>query len=87
MPVETFEYRDEAERVAMRRAIAFVSQMHDLALTAPAGEILARCEAQGLDAGRDLLRATVQQAAQARVDRDEQKKGPPASASANGACG
>ena len=39
MPVETFEYRTETERVAMVRALAFVAQMHDLALSAPAGQV------------------------------------------------
>lgn len=70
---KSFEYRNEPKRVAMRRAIVFVAPMDDRALAAPAGEILSRCEAQGLDAGRDLLRATVQQAVPARVDRDEEK--------------
>jgi len=38
MPTGTFEYRGEAERVALERAIAFVAEMHSLAQTAPDGE-------------------------------------------------
>jgi hypothetical protein len=82
MPVETFEYRNEAERVAMLRAFAFVAQMHDLALSAPAGQVIDACEQQALGAGRDLLRATMEEAVQARVNQAEEKKGRPASARA-----
>jgi hypothetical protein len=75
MPTGTFEYRSDAERVAMEQALAFVAQMHDLALAAPAGAVLDRCEGHAADAGRDLLRATLRQAAQARVDAAEGKGG------------
>src|SRR5437870_5198596 len=43
------EYRSEAERVARLRAIAFVGQMHDLALSAPSGQVLDLCDGQALD--------------------------------------
>jgi hypothetical protein len=82
MPAETFEYRSEAERVAMRRALAFVAQLHDLALSAPPGQVLAACEQQALASGRDLLLVTLEQALQARVDQAEEKKGRRASARA-----
>jgi hypothetical protein len=75
MPTGTFDYRSEAERLAIERAIAFVAEMHALAQTAPDGQVLPACEAHALDAGRDLLRSTLQQAAQARIDAAEQKKG------------
>jgi len=84
MPVETFEYRSESERVAMLQAIAFVAQMHDLALSAPSGQVLDLCEGQALDSGRKLLQATLQQAVQTRIDQAEEKKGRPASARAEG---
>jgi hypothetical protein len=87
MPVETFEYRNEAERVAMLRAIAFVAQMHDLALSAPAGQVLEACEQQALDSGRGLLRATMQQAVQTRINQAEGKKGRLASACAGASGG
>jgi hypothetical protein len=84
MPTGTFEYRNDAERRAIERAITFVAQLHDLALTAPPGQVLALCEAQASERGRDLLQATLQQAAQARIDDGEGKKGPHASARAEG---
>jgi hypothetical protein len=82
MPTGTFAYRTEPERLAIERAVAFVAQMYDLAQTAPDGRVLSACEAQALGAGRDLLRSTLQQAAQARIDAAEQKGGPPAPARA-----
>jgi hypothetical protein len=68
--------------VAIEQAIAFAQQMRDLALTAPPGQVLNRCEGHALDAGRDLLRATVQRAVQSSIDRAEAKKGRIASARA-----
>jgi hypothetical protein len=82
----TFEYRDDAERVAIGQAIAFVTPMRDLALTAPPGEVLDRCESHARDAGHDLLRATPQQAIQASIDQAESKTGRIASARAGAGC-
>ena len=62
MPTVTFEYRSEQERVAIERAVAFVAEMHSLAQAAPDGQVLHACEGHALDAGRDLLRSTLQQA-------------------------
>lgn len=75
MPTGTFEYRDDAERVAIEQAIAFVAQMRDLALNAAPGQVLDQCEGHALDAGRDLLRSTLQQAVQTSIDHAEGKKG------------
>jgi hypothetical protein len=75
MATGTFEYRTDAERRIIERAIAFVSEMHDLALTAPSGHVLDQCEQQATDRGRDLLRDTLQEAVQARIDLAELKKG------------
>ena len=75
MATGTFEYRTDAERKAIERAIAFVAEMHDLALTAPSGHVLDPCEQQVTDRGRDLLRGTWEQAVQARIDAAEVKKG------------
>ena len=75
MPTGTFEYRSEGERRAIERAIAFVAEMHDLAQTAPDGQVLGLCEGQAVERGRDLLRATLQEAVQARVEAAEEKKG------------
>lgn len=78
----TFEYRSEQERMAIERAIAFVAEMHSLAQTTPDGGILHACEGYALDGGRDLLRLTLQQAVQARIDAAEEKGGLRASARA-----
>jgi hypothetical protein len=75
MATGTFEYRTDAERKAIERAIAFVSEMHDLALTAPSGQVLDQCEQQAIDRGRDLLRDTLQEAVRTRIDAAEEKKG------------
>jgi hypothetical protein len=75
MPTGMFEYRDEGERRAIERAIAFVAEMRDLAQTAPEGQVLGLCEGQAVGRGRDPLRATPQEAVQARVDAAEEKKG------------
>jgi len=75
MPTGTFEYRTEEERLAIERAIAFVSGLHALALAAPEGQVLQACEQQALDQGRDLLRSALQQAVQARIGSAEQKGG------------
>jgi hypothetical protein len=77
MPTATYTYRTDAERLAIERAIAFVAELRDLAQTAPAGQVLDRCEGQALDQGRALLQATLQQALQARIDAAEGKKGRP----------
>lgn len=75
MLVGTFEYRDEAEKAAIERHIAFVHQMRDLAVTAPHGRVLDRLEGHALDAGRELLRTGLERAVQASVAAGEGKKG------------
>ncbi len=82
MPTGAFEYRDDAERRAIEAAIAFVTEMHHLASTAPAGQVLPLCEQQALDSGRDLLRATARRAVPARVGQAEPKGGQRGSARA-----
>lgn len=75
MATGTFEYRTEAERKSIERAIAFIAEMQDLALTAPAGQVLDLCEGQAVDGGRDLLRGLLQEAVQTRIGAAEVKKG------------
>jgi hypothetical protein len=75
MPTGMFEYRDEGERRAIERAIAFVAELRDLAQSAPHGQVLGMCETQAVERGRDLLQATLQEAVQTRVDAAEEKKG------------
>jgi len=78
----TVACRDDAERLALEQAIAFVRQLHHLAATAPDGQVLAACEQTALSDGRALLRNTLAAALQQRVAAAEQKGGPPASAPA-----
>jgi hypothetical protein len=76
MPVLTVEYRDEAERLALEQAIAFLAQLRQVAQTAPDGAVLAACERVALQEGRALLRGSLAAAVQARVAAAEQKGGP-----------
>jgi hypothetical protein len=80
MPTGTFEYQTPEERQAIEAAIAFVSEMRRLALSAPSGQVLAACEQFALGQGRQLLKDTLANATQARVTDAEQKGGSPASA-------
>jgi hypothetical protein len=79
MPVLTIAYRDEAERLGLEQAIAFFTQLRQVAQTAPDGTVLAACEQVALQDGRRLLRSTLAAAVQARIDAAEQKGGSPAS--------
>jgi hypothetical protein len=78
----TFECENTAQFAALQQAAAFLAEMHRLAQAAPAGEVLATVEGHALDAGRQFLRDSLRSAAQQRIDRDEKKGAPPASAPA-----
>jgi hypothetical protein len=80
MPALTIEYRDDAERLALEQAIAYVSQLRHLAQQTPDGSVLAACEQLALRDGRALLRSTLQAALQGRIAGAEEKGGPPGSA-------
>jgi hypothetical protein len=80
MPTLTIEYRDDAERLALEQAIAYVSQLRQLAQDAPDGSVLAACEKLALADGRALLRSTLAAALEGRIAAAEQKGGPPAPA-------
>lgn len=78
MPVLTIEYRDDAERLALEQAIAYVAQLRQAAQDAPDGTVLAACEKLALTDGRALLRSTLAAALGGRIVAAEQKGGPPA---------
>jgi hypothetical protein len=80
MPVLTIPYRDDAERLALEQAIAYVTELQQAADTAPAGTVLAVCEQLALTHGRTLLRDTLAAALQRRITTAEQKGGPRGSA-------
>jgi hypothetical protein len=84
MPTLTiqFEYTNDAERLALEQALAFVTQLRQVAATAPDGTVLAACEQVAWHDGRALLRDTLAAAVQQRVAAAEQKGGPPVSAPA-----
>ena len=84
MPTVTFayEYTTDAERLAVEQAIAFVTQLRQLARTAPDGAVLDICEQAALRDGHLLLRNTLAAALQSRIAADQQKGGPPDSAPA-----
>ena len=85
MPTLAVEYHDEAERLALEQAIAFFTQMRQVAQTAPAGTVLAACEQVALHEGRAVLRKSLAAAVQARVERAEAKGGRPATSPAHAA--
>jgi hypothetical protein len=76
MPTLTIEYRDDHERLALEQAIASVTQLHQLALEAPDGTVVATCEQRALADGRALLRSTLAAALEGRSAAAEQKGGP-----------
>jgi hypothetical protein len=80
MPSLTIEYRDENERRALEQAIAYITDLRQLALAAPAGTVLDACERLALGQGRALLRSTLAASLQARIGIVEQKGGTPAGA-------
>jgi hypothetical protein len=73
MPTLTIEYRDDDERLALEQAIAYVSELRQIAVDAPAGTVLDACENLALDKGRALLRSTLAAALHSRVALAEQK--------------
>ena len=85
MPTLTIEYRDDAERLALEQAIAYVAQLRQVADTAPDGTVLAACERVALTDGRRVLRTTLAAALHGRVEKVEHKGGPPAPAPAHAA--
>jgi len=82
MPTFTFDCATEAQLAALRQAALFLAEMHQLAQAAPGGAVLQALEGHALGAGRQLLRDALRSAAQQRIDLDEGKGAPPATARA-----
>ena len=74
MPTVTIECRDDAERLLLEQALAYLSQVRQVAEDAPAGSVLAVAEQAALAEGRKLLRATLASALQRRADSADSKK-------------
>lgn len=81
MPTLTIEYQSEAERLILEQALAFFTQMRQVAATAADGTVLAACERVALDSGRRLVRDTLASAVQDRADTTDasQKSSAPVS--------
>ena len=80
MPTLRIEYRDEKHRVALEQAIAYVSELRQVAQDAPSGTVLEACEKLALGEGRALLRSTLAAALESRIEVSEAKGGMLASA-------
>jgi len=75
MPTLTVEYQTEAERLLLEQALAFFTQMRQVAAGAADGTVLAACEQVALADGRKLVRDALGTAVQQRADAtDAQKK-------------
>jgi hypothetical protein len=79
MPTLTIHYQNENERLMLEQAIAYVTQLQKMALSAPVGTVLDACEKLAVDDGRQLLRTTLAAAVQSRIAQAEQKGGQPVS--------
>lgn len=75
MPTLTISYTTDAERLAYEQAISFVTQMHQVAQSAPVGTVIDACETLALSQGRELLNDTLQKAVSNRIETVEQKGG------------
>ena len=78
MPTLTIAYATDAERLVLEQAIAFFTQMRQMAMDAPDGTVIAACEQLALTDGRQLLRDTLATAVQSRVESVDAKKKLPA---------
>ena len=66
----------EAEKIAVRSALAMVRELESAARSDAPGTVLDRCEHVALEAGRELTRSTLEQVLQQSAD-EAQKKGIP----------
>ena len=78
MPTLSIIYDTPEERQAYERAIAYVAELRQLGLQAPHGGVIDACEAMALSHGRDLLRDTLTDIVQARINEVEKKLRRPA---------
>lgn len=85
MPVMTIEYGDDAERLALEQAVAYVTELRRIAQAAPRGTVLAACEEVVMNAGRGFLRDSLSRALECRIRSAEQKGGKPAPGAAHAA--
>jgi hypothetical protein len=75
---------DAKHEAILRRALAMVEEMEQLALTAPAGTVFDACEGAVIDKGRDLQAQILGAAVARRIEAAEKKGRRSASASVDG---
>ena len=81
MDAATFDTMTPLQRLIVERAFALAQEIEATADSAPAGQIIDRCETFLLGGGREFLRHTLEDTLQARVDALEKKPRPAGSAS------
>lgn len=75
MPTITVTYESEAERIAYQRAIDYAAEMLRVAQAVPDAQVVDACEGLARDQGRQLLRDSLSNAIQSRIDVAEKKRG------------
>ncbi len=69
----TLEVDSPEQEAVLRQFHAFLQEMHQLALNAPAGQVLDLCEAAALSQGQEVNRQVLEQAVQKRIAALEKK--------------
>lgn len=69
----TLEVESDAQEALVRSYHALLLEMSELSLKAPAGRVIDELEDVAVEKGRDVLRATLEQAVQERIDAAEKK--------------
>lgn len=69
----TLEVESDAQEALVRSYHALLLEMSELSLKAPSGRVIDELEDVAVEKGRDVLRATLEQAVQERIDEAEKK--------------
>jgi len=83
MPEAPLLPQSALQRQIVQMALDLAAHLEQQARQAPAGNVVAACEALLLDQGRQFLRDALASTLQHRIDQDEKKGGPPAPAPAD----
>ncbi len=76
----TFDAMTPLQRTIVERALALAQELEATAGSAPAGQVIDRCESLLLGNGREFLRRALEDTLQAQVDALEKKGRPGGSA-------
>jgi hypothetical protein len=77
MPEQPIVPQTPLQRVILEQALALAVQLEQAAATAPAGQLLDRCELVALGQGRQFLRDALASALQQQIIDGEKKGRPP----------